>query len=201
MMKSLVLAVVGILISTSLLGQTIPRPATELKYNLATIEGSGSLAKYKGKVVVIEFLLTGCPHCKQVSKDLQKIQNEWGSRGLQVIGIAIDDKDGSKVAAFQRENGVSFPVGYTTQKEAMYNFLQRSMMAQAYMPQIAIIDKTGTIRRQIAGEDPLLAGNLEQNLRSEITKVLGGAPAPAAKPTTAAKPAAPKPAAKPAVKK
>ena len=58
----------------------VPRPAKELEI----VEPNGKhdlLTSYKGKVVVVQFLYTTCPHCQAYSQLLTKIQKEYGSKG------------------------------------------------------------------------------------------------------------------------
>ena len=67
-----------------------------------------SLADLKGHVVILDFWATWCPPCRREIPDFVNLQNEYGSRGLQIVGIALDDQD--KVEAFARENGMNYPV-------------------------------------------------------------------------------------------
>jgi len=45
------------------------------------------LSNYRGKVVLINFWATWCPPCRKEIPELIKLQRDYGSRGLQVIGV------------------------------------------------------------------------------------------------------------------
>jgi thiol-disulfide isomerase/thioredoxin len=68
----------------------VPRQSPELAINL-----SGGkqvlLSQYQGKVVVVAFILTWCPHCQKTIGYLSKDQTTYGPRGLQVLASAIED--------------------------------------------------------------------------------------------------------------
>ena len=159
----------------------IPRPAPDLSFtdqNGRTVR----LSDHKGKVVVLEFLLTTCPHCQNSVRILSKLNTELGKRGFVPLGVAIDPQ--GDVAAFVRTYGVNFPLGKVPQDTA-HSFLQRSVMAgPMYMPQMVIIDRKGVIRAQYGGSDPFFGSNEEANVRSVVEKHLaeGAAATPAKKP-------------------
>ncbi len=160
----------------SVFGAEVPRPAPEFTINMP--DGKPvKLSQYKGKIVVVEFLLVTCPHCQNAARVLSKYQKEYGSKGVQVVGISIDPA--ADAATFQRDYaGGAFPVGVTPTREAVYGFLQYSLMAGTfYVPQLVIIDRNGVIREQHGGTDPYLQ-NEEANLKASIEKALAESGAP-----------------------
>src|SRR5215471_17741367 len=137
----------------------VPRPAKDLDF----VDANGkhvNLSSYKGKVVVVQFLLTTCPHCQNMSQMLMKMQNQLGPRGFQALGVAYnaDEKpDGltavDAVRKYASQYAANFPVGYassddTQNKQAVLFFLGDSVMDRMAFPQVAVIDKKGTIRAQ-----------------------------------------------------
>jgi thiol-disulfide isomerase/thioredoxin len=64
-----------------------------------------SLGQWKGKVLVVNFWATWCVPCREEMPHFVKAQRELGGRGLQFVGIAIDQPD--KVQAFAKELGRS----------------------------------------------------------------------------------------------
>jgi peroxiredoxin len=50
---------------------------------------SYSLAQYKGqKVVVLEFFAPWCPHCQNETTALKQLQQDYGSKGVQVLSVS-----------------------------------------------------------------------------------------------------------------
>lgn len=169
------------LAAAALQGAVIPRPAPELKIPRPGGVPPIDVSAYKGKVVALLFLLTTCPHCKAFSKSLEKISKELGPQGFQVLGAAINDPTGRLVSGFVQETGATFPVGFVKQ-EVCNEYLQFTSMQTMYMPQLAIIDRKGTIRYQHPGEDKFY-NDQENNLRTEVKLLLAekAAAAPATK--------------------
>ncbi|MBI5083800.1 MAG: TlpA family protein disulfide reductase [Acidobacteria bacterium] len=171
-MKGLTRRVVAAaLMAVAAAAATLPRPAREI--NVVSHTGQVvKLSQMKGKVVVVEFLLTHCPSCKHSARLLAKLQAEYGPRGLQVIGLAIDEGAGPKLDAFVRETGANFPVGVYS-SAAAYDYLEHSMITNMLMPQLAIVDRKGMIREQHGGADPWMAEAMEErNLRALLEKLL-----------------------------
>src|SRR5712671_6859738 len=86
----------------------VPRPAKEL-----TIDQGGGrtslLSQYRGKVCVIQFLFTTCPHCQALSKVLTRLQGELGPKGVQMLGVAFDDGATATTANnYVRQYGIGF---------------------------------------------------------------------------------------------
>lgn len=174
---------------SSALAAEVPRPAGPVDFVSYTGERI-RLSDLKGKVVVIEFLLTHCPGCKNSAGILANLQREYGPGGLQVIGLAIDDGAGPKIPQFVRETGANFPIGVYSNDKA-HEYLQVSLMSRMMMPQVAIIDRQGMIREQHSGDDPWMAPAIEEmNLRKAIQKLL--AERPGRTPAKAATKTAPK---------
>lgn len=55
-----------------------------------------SLSEWQGKVVVLNFWATWCPPCRKEIPAFNKLQKKYAAKGLQFVGIAIDDKTAVK---------------------------------------------------------------------------------------------------------
>src|SRR5512138_3806092 len=49
-----------------------------------------SSSQWRGKVLVINFWATWCPPCLKEIPEFVKLQNRYGAKGVQFVGIAID---------------------------------------------------------------------------------------------------------------
>jgi len=162
-------------------GPVLPRPAKELEI----VEPSGKhdlLTNYRGKVVVVQFLYTTCPHCQAYSQLLTKLQGEYGPRGFQCLGGAFNEADANMVRNYVNQYKVGFPIGPMS-RDTVTSFMGFSVMDRLVVPQIALIDRKGQIREETEaypqGNDaaPL---QVESHLRASIEKLLneGATPAP-----------------------
>ena len=155
----------------------VPRPAKELE--IAEPNGKHDLlTNYKGKVVVVQFLFTTCPHCQAYSQLLTKLQNEYGPKGFQALGAAFNEADNNMVSNYINQYKVGFPIG-PVQRETVLSFLGFQLTDRLVVPQIALIDRKGIIREQTeanpSGPAPLQD---EAHLRAAIQRLLAeGAPA------------------------
>ena len=66
------------------------------------------LEQWKGKVLVVNFWATWCPPCLKEIPEFVRMQAEYGDRGVQFVGIAIDDKQ--KVAKFAAQLAINYPL-------------------------------------------------------------------------------------------
>lgn len=167
------------LLAASLLSAQIPRPAPDIEFAPVT-GGSGKmrLSDLRGKVVVIEFLLTTCPGCKHSGAILARLEREYGPRGLQVIGLAVDFGSAQRIPVFAAETGALFPIAPYSDAAAR-DFLQAPIMLRMSYPQLVFIDRKGVLREHFRGEDPRMDIRVEEaNIRKVIEQLLAEDAAP-----------------------
>ncbi len=148
-----------------------PRPSPDFYVSLN--DGSQiHLSQYQGKVVVLAFILTTCPHCQFTVQILSTMQKEYGPRGLQVIASAIQDMAALAVPDFIKQFQPGFPVGFNP-RNLVENYLQHPVMFKLMMPQVVVIDRKGIIRTQLAGDDKFFdKAEQEKNFRDVLEPLL-----------------------------
>jgi thiol-disulfide isomerase/thioredoxin len=67
-----------------------------------------TVGQWRGKVIVVNFWATWCAPCREEIPLFVKLQKKYGERGLQFVGIAIDEP--AKIRPFAAELGMNFPV-------------------------------------------------------------------------------------------
>lgn len=79
-------------------------------FTLADLSGQTlNLSSYRGKVVLLDFWATWCVPCREEIPHLVDLQNKYGSQGLQIIGVSMDD--GSEpVREFYQHFKMNYPV-------------------------------------------------------------------------------------------
>ena len=79
-------------------------------FNLKDASGKDvKLADLKGKVVLVNFWATWCEGCQVEISWFVEFQKEYASRGLVVVGIAMDD-DWKSVKPWIEEKKVNYPI-------------------------------------------------------------------------------------------
>ena len=169
-------------------GATVPRPAPDFTIHL-TNGKQLQLSQYRGRVVVLAFILTTCSHCQRTTGYLNKLQVELGPRGLQVIESAIEENARVNVPGFVQQFQTPYPVGYNVNTVQVLDFLQHPTMMIPHMPLLAFIDRQGVIRAQHEGNEEAFFGpGHEQYLRSQIEMLLGDGPGPPRRPARRTRP-------------
>jgi peroxiredoxin len=148
----------------------VPRPAKPLK--MKSIEGQEiSLSQLRGKVVAVMFFSTDCPHCQQTAQLLNPIYAEWKSRGLEILGLAVNPSAAGNLQEFRQKFGATFPLGLTTRSD-WSSFGEFSVMHNPYVPYLLIVDRNGVIREEHPGQDRAYWLDQEKNLRQSFDSLL-----------------------------
>lgn len=154
MLRSIVLSVLFITLPVIATGQGNRAPALAIK----DLRGRTlRLSDYRGKVVVLNFWATWCPPCRAEMPDLVKMQREYRSKGLQVIGVTYPPQETEEVRRFVKQLGVNYPIALGT-KEIKTLFDESETL-----PVTIVIDRQGTIRERIEGI--LLPEEFEQKIK------------------------------------
>jgi cytochrome c biogenesis protein CcmG, thiol:disulfide interchange protein DsbE len=93
-------------------GDGLPRDpvgAPAPTFALPTLAGEDlALADLRGQPVVLTFWASWCTTCKADVPKLHRLVDEWGPRGVAVVGVVIDDAL-SAARAVEEETGLLFP--------------------------------------------------------------------------------------------
>lgn len=119
--------------------------------NIELPDGDGhphALAEWRGKVLLINFWATWCPPCRDEIPLLNTLQERWGERGVQVVGVALDEA--AEVGKFVRQTPLAYPslVGGgegVRLAERLGNLL-------GVLPFTVVVDRAGRVAGQHLGE-------------------------------------------------
>ncbi len=98
---------------SDMLGESTPQPRTIPDrlphFSLRDLHGKSTpIEAWSGKSLIINFWATWCAPCRREIPLLQGLSAEWGNRGMQVIGIAVDHLD--EVTAYARRLDIGYPL-------------------------------------------------------------------------------------------
>ena len=150
------------------------------------------LESFRGKVVLLAFISTTCPHCQDLTRELGPLSKEFAARGVQFLECAFDDGAQLAVPGFIQQFQPPFPVGYAD-RTAVADYLQRSVVdaTPLWVPHMVFLDRGGVIQADIAGDDPFMGAPVE-NIRALLDQLLQGGVAAKKAPGATKKSTAPK---------
>lgn len=105
-------------------------------------------AEWQGKILVVNFWATWCPPCRKETPMFVDLQEQYAARGLQFLGIAIDDIN--KVKDFVDTYAVNYPVLIGDQDAI--KIAKKYGNRFGALPYTVIINRQGTIVHAQAGE-------------------------------------------------
>src|SRR6202162_2460464 len=98
----------GLGIGVAVWDRNPPDATALLELSLPDIQGTPqSLRQWRGKVLVGNFWATWCGPCREEMPEFVRAQRELGPRGLQFVGIAVDQPD--KVVQFAKALDLNYP--------------------------------------------------------------------------------------------
>jgi thiol-disulfide isomerase/thioredoxin len=87
------------------------RPAAP-SFSVATLAGGQwSLDAQRGKVVLVNLFATWCPPCRAEMPDLVAIARDYRARGVETLGLSLDEGGASVVQPFLKRYQIDIPVG------------------------------------------------------------------------------------------
>jgi cytochrome c biogenesis protein CcmG, thiol:disulfide interchange protein DsbE len=111
-------AVIGVLAAIGLLaygllskgGSTVAvgDPAPDKQLSRLDGGGSGDIADYRGRWVLVNFWASWCEPCKAEAPALESFQKEHAPQGFTVLGINLDDNTGD-ATDFVRRYDLTYP--------------------------------------------------------------------------------------------
>jgi thiol-disulfide isomerase/thioredoxin len=79
-------------------------------FTLPLVDGGQlRLSSYRGKVVLLDFWATWCVPCREATPHFVELQRKYGDRGLQIIGISMDDSP-DPVRTYYQQFRMNYPV-------------------------------------------------------------------------------------------
>ncbi|MGA8533796.1 MAG: TlpA disulfide reductase family protein [Candidatus Tumulicola sp.] len=78
--------------------------------------GPASLARYRGKVIVMNLWATWCPPCRAEMPELQRLADVYGARGVAVVGVN-QGESAQRARAFAQSLQIRFPIWLDDQQQ------------------------------------------------------------------------------------
>lgn len=107
-----------------------------------------TLSKFRGKVVLLEFMVSSCPHCRNMAPIVKNLQQEYGLQNVVILTVAgtWNGADAASTAQFIQNYGTHW----------FHVFDQKNSVFNSYgvsgTPSYFIIDPDGIVKFRFEGE-------------------------------------------------
>ena len=119
-----------------------------------------NISEWRGKLMIINFWATWCPPCRDEIPLFISMQEKYGGKGLQIIGVAIDKKQ--DVENYADFNFINYPV--LVGQEEVLAIMKQYGNRLGTLPYSVIIDPQGQV----------LSRKVGAYKRPELEAMLGG---------------------------
>lgn len=124
---------------------------------------------YRGRWLLIDFMKTDCPHCKELSKKLEGVMARSGGK-VAVLSIVLPPDNQQTVTRYAAETRTTSPIVFDSSQVAVAYFKATPATPGFDTPHLFAIDPNGMIVRdwgQAAVEAPGFLAELDQVLNKK----------------------------------
>jgi peroxiredoxin len=155
-------------------GTTAPELTVDLAdgstYQLHDLDGNPvSLESLRGKIVWLNFFASWCPPCQQETPILRSIADTYRERGLEVVGISVQETTPADVKAYADRYRLGYTIGFDGSGHVLREYRVFALPTQFF------IDPEGVIRAVVPG--PVNEGGARALIESMLEEV-PSAPSP-----------------------
>lgn len=136
-------------------------PAPALSGRALNGAATVDLAGLSGRVVLVDFWASWCEPCRRELPELEALYQRQQGKGLEIIGVSLDEQIGDAEAFLREQVKVTFPMVHD-QDQAL-----AKSWSPPKMPSLYVIDKEGKVAKIFAGEVSVA------QIEAEVTR-LGG---------------------------
>ena len=108
---------------------------------------SGSLGRFQGKVLVVNFWATWCAPCREEMPAFTRLQNRWAARGVQFVGLSNEDP--KLVERFSRDLAINYPLWVGGSEVG--DFARRLGNRLGFLPFTVLVSRQGEVLESKVG--------------------------------------------------
>jgi peroxiredoxin len=151
-------------------GTTAPELTIDLAdgstYQLHDLDGNPvTLESLRGKVVWLNFFASWCPPCQQETPILRSIAEAYRDRGLEVVGVSVQETTPADVKAYADRYRLGYTIGFDGSGHVLREYKVFALPTQFF------IDVDGVTRAVVPG--PVDEGGARALIESMLAEVPG----------------------------
>jgi thiol-disulfide isomerase/thioredoxin len=159
--------------------EVLPLPEVGKPYEFALTTADGKVIdsrKLRGKVVLIDCWASWCVPCRREMPDVKKVYEKWHDKGLEVVGVSLDE-DPKAAAAAAKKHELHWPLVLVPAGQEARDLWTRASRVES-IPRLLVIDREGVLRADLTSARELetaVAGLLadEPAWKAEFRKAYG----------------------------
>lgn len=126
------------------------------------------LSSLRGRVVILDFFLSTCPHCQQHAPHMAELYNQFRARGFTIIGLAGDSPEQpDNLKAYIRDMKIAYPIGFRTAETVAYYVDSHDHG----VPQIVLFGANGKMVRRWIGWGDETGKELTAAVQEQVQKM------------------------------
>ncbi len=150
----------------------VARPLGDIKVKTTDARGI-NLRRYRGKEVILFLFSTESDDCARAVKYMSTIQDKLGPKGMQVIGIGVNNNAPYQLAGWNTKYRPTFPLGFMD-ADMTVKLLAVKPDQRPFVPIIVFIDPSSLVRYQFYGDSPIFKepGTTEKVLTATAERLM-----------------------------
>ncbi len=147
-------------------------PASVMQNEIQLLYGKTlKLEQYQGKAIIVNIWGTWCGPCRMEIPELMKMKEEFGDKGLEVVGLSLGREDISEpeslVKSYTTATKINYDIGFFT--EELRTGLNKIAPLGA-VPTSYLISKDGRIRAVFQGAGPKTIEKLRASVEKAVNE-------------------------------
>jgi peroxiredoxin len=144
-------------------------------YQLTDLDGNPiRLEDLRGKVVWLNFFASWCPPCQQETPILRELSDRYHDRGLEVVGVSVQETSADDVAAYASRYELPYTIGFDGSGHVFRAYKVYALPTQFF------IDTNGVIAQVVNGpvDEAGAAALIESLLPPAASAAASASPSP-----------------------
>jgi peroxiredoxin len=144
-------------------------------YNLTTLKGTDlRLSSLRGKVVLIDFFMAQCPHCRKQAPYIAQLTSRYRSRGLVVLSFSSNNQHVEQeiVEEYAKEFGLEKETIVFSPMELFELYLNKDEEGILPVPQAVLFNVKGQIAARFMDWETEDKKKLEEAIEKELNQAV-----------------------------
>ena len=115
---------------------------------------------FRGKVLLIDIMITGCEHCQKLADNLKTVTAKYGNKVAVLSIVTMSADNVNTIRQFIKDHAIPWPVLFDSGQVIASYLKITPANPSVHFPHLFIIDQQGMIRADFEDGDDLSEANL-----------------------------------------